>query len=81
MRGDACVPAGNTVTATIGKIGSKRIWVTPASQATNENGEAVFTITAMKIGYARVIFKVDSLKKSIIVRVRRGSNARHIKKK
>ena len=71
LGGDDCVPAGNTVTATIGKIGSKRITVTPASQATDENGQAVFTITAVKIGTAKVIFKADSMKKLIIVRVRR----------
>lgn len=71
LGGDDCVPAGNTVTATTSKIGSKRIWVTPASQATNENGEAVFTITAMKIGNIRVTFKVDSLRKSLTVKVKR----------
>mgnify|MGYP001570333741 FL=1 len=68
---DDCVPAGNTVTATIGKSGSKRIWVTPTSQATDENGQAVFTITAVKIGTAKVIFKTGGLKKSLIVKVRR----------
>ena len=69
LKGEDCVPAGNTVTATIGKIGSKRISVTPANQATDENGQAVFTITAVKIGTAKVIFKADSTKKSVIVRV------------
>lgn len=71
LEGEDCVPAGNTVTATIGKIGSKRITVTPASQATDENGEAMFIITAVKIGAARVIFKAVGLKKSLIVKVRR----------
>jgi len=71
LGGDDCVPAGNTVTATTSKIGSKRIWVTPASQATNENGEAVFTITAVKIGTAKVIFKAGGQKKSLIMKVRR----------
>ena len=69
LGGNDCVPTGNTVTATISKIGSKRISVTPASQATDENGEAIFTITAVKIGTAKVIFKADSTKKSVIVRV------------
>jgi len=71
LGGNDCVPAGNTVTATIGKIGSKRIWVTPANQAADENGQAVFTITAMKIGNIRVTFKVDSLRKSLTVKVKR----------
>ena len=64
------MPTGNTVTATISKIGGKRISVTPASQATNENGEAVFTITAVKIGTARVTFKADNLKMFLTVKVR-----------
>ena len=64
-----CSTEGKIITATIGKIGSKRISVTPANQAADENGQAVFTITAVKIGTAKVIFKVDSTKKSVIVRV------------
>ena len=71
LRGDDCVPAGSTVTATIGKVGSKRISVAPASQASDKDGQAVFTITAMKVGNAKVVFKENSLKKSIIIRVRR----------
>ena len=65
------MPAGNTVTATISKIGSKRISVTPANQAADENGQALFTITAVKIGTAKVIFKAGGLKKSLIMKVRR----------
>ena len=71
LEGEDCVPAGNTLTATISKIGGKRISVTPASQAADENGQALFTITAVKIGTAKVIFKAGGLKKSLIMKVRR----------
>jgi len=60
-----------TVTATINAAGNKRISISPASAMTDENGEAVFTITAKKkTGAARFIFNAGSLKKSITVRVR-----------
>ena len=74
LGGDDCVPAGNTVTATIGKIGNKRIWVTPTSQATDENGQAKFTITAKnKAGNAKVTFMIEdfpSINKTMLVKVR-----------
>lgn len=72
LEGDNCVPESKTVTATIGRgDGSKRISVSSTEEVTDENGEAKFTIAAKeKIGNAKVIFKVGSLKKSIIVKVR-----------
>lgn len=70
LEGDNCIPASETVTATIGKFGSKSISISSTSEVTDENGEAKFTITAKnKIGSARVTFKADNLKKSIIVKV------------
>lgn len=71
---DGIMIVGKTVTATINLAGSKRISVTPTSQTTDENGEAIFIITAKnKAGNARITFTVDSagwVKKSIIVKVK-----------
>jgi len=70
LQSDNCVPEGNTVIATIGKAGSRRISISSASEVTDENGEARFTITAKdKIGKAKVAFKSGSVKKAIIVKV------------
>lgn len=66
-----CLVDSETVTATINKAGKKHISILPSSAATDSNGAAKFTITAKRVGTARVIFKAGSLKKSIIVRVRR----------
>ncbi|HHT9144103.1 MAG TPA: hypothetical protein ACFYD4_00255 [Candidatus Wunengus sp. YC61] len=71
LEGDNCVPEGNTVTATIGKAGSRRISISSASEVTDANGQAKFTITAKdKIGKARIIFKTGNLKKSILVKIK-----------
>jgi hypothetical protein len=67
---NGCSTEGKTITATISKISSKRISVMPTSQVTDENGEAIFTITAVKIGYARVTFKADNLKEVMTVKIR-----------
>lgn len=68
---NGCPIEGTTVTATIGKAGSKRISITPTNQATDENGEAIFIITAKnKAGNARVTFSTGSLKNSIVVKVK-----------
>lgn len=70
LEGDNCTPEGETVTATIGKAGNKRISVSPTSGTTDSNGQASFTITAKnKAGNARVTFKAGSVKKSIVVHV------------
>ena len=67
-----CPVEGETVTATIGAPGKKRISVSPSSQSTNENGQAIFTITARKkIGKARVTFQAAGLTKSITVTVKK----------
>ena len=50
----------------------KRVSVSPASQLTNENGKATFTITARKkVGKARVTFQATGQKKSITVTVKK----------
>ena len=69
---DGCPVEGETVTATIGASGKKRISVSPASQSTNENGQATFTITAKKkTGKARVTFQAAGQKKSIAVTIKK----------
>ena len=71
LKGDNCVPAGKTITATIRKFGSKLISISPKSGITDENGKATFTITAKEnVGSTKVTFKVGSQKKTIIVRVK-----------
>ena len=71
LEGDNCVPEGQTVTATIGKAGSRRISISSASEVTDANGQAKFTITAKnKIGNAKVTFSADSLKKTLTVKVK-----------
>ncbi|MDO8141998.1 MAG: hypothetical protein Q6358_10905 [Candidatus Brocadiales bacterium] len=67
-----CPVEGETVTATIGASGKKRVSVSPASRTTDENGQATFTITARKkIGKARVTFQASGQTKSITVTVKK----------
>lgn len=71
LEGDNCVPEGKTVTATIGRVGSKRISISSTSENVDENGEARFAITAKnKVGNARVTFKANNLKMFLTVKVR-----------
>ena len=71
LEGVNCIPEGKTVTATIGKAGSRRISISSTTEVTDANGQAKFTITAKnKIGSAKVIFNADSLKKTLIVKVK-----------
>lgn len=54
------------------KSGKKRVSVSPLSAYTDTNGQAVFTVTAKnKTGNSKVTFKVNSLKESVIVKVRK----------
>ena len=72
IEGDNGVLKGKTITATIGKAGIWHALISPASGVTDEHGQAQFTITAKdKTGNAKIVFKSDNLKKSIIVRVRK----------
>ena len=69
---DNCPVEGETVTATINKGGQKRISISPLSQTTDENSQATFAITAgKKTGNARVVFRAGSLKKALIVKVKK----------
>ena len=67
---DGCAVEGEMVTATTNMAGNKRISISPESAETDENGQAVFTITAKKTGNARVTFRAGDVKESIIVKVK-----------
>lgn len=70
LEGENDVLEGKIVTATAGKVGSRRIKISPASEVTDKCGQAQFVITAKdKIGNARVVLKADNLKESMIARV------------
>jgi len=55
-----CPSEGVTVTAQTNKQGNKYITISSKSEETDENGEAVFTITGKKKGNAKVLFADDS---------------------
>lgn len=67
-----CSLGGKIVTVMINKIGSKYISVKPKSWATNIDGKTEFVVRAYKEGKTRITFKVDNLKKSITVKVRKA---------
>mgnify|MGYP001579364964 FL=1 len=70
VSGNNCLAAGVTVTATTNKAGGKRISISPSSQKTDADGEALFTITAKKkTGNARVTFQAGDLKRKMTVKV------------
>ncbi len=65
-----CPVKGVMVTATINGSGSSLIYVTPGSQKTDANGQAVFAIDANDVkGKASVNFNASGLSKFAIVRV------------
>ena len=69
---NGCPVADKDVTVKINKAGKKCVTVSPASATTEASGAAMFTIQAKKvIGRARVTFKAGSLKKSIVVKVKK----------
>jgi hypothetical protein len=68
---DDCPVEGETVTATVRKGDKKHVSVT-SSAVTGADGVATFTVTAKKkIGNAKITFKADSLKETIMVRVKK----------
>ena len=69
---DGCAVEGESVTATINKAGKKRVKVSPSSAETDENGQAVFTITAKKkTGKAKISFQAGSLESMLTVKVKK----------
>ncbi len=72
VKGDSDCPAeGVTVTATINGKGKRLIGVSPGSQETDANGQAVFVINAKdKKGTAALKFKASGLDKLATVQVK-----------
>ncbi|MEK7291111.1 MAG: carboxypeptidase regulatory-like domain-containing protein, partial [Planctomycetota bacterium] len=67
---DGCYVENETVTATIDATSENYIAVSPASQATDANGQAIFTITALNnSGNAAVVFQAGSFIKIVTVSV------------
>ncbi|OGW73712.1 MAG: hypothetical protein A3J81_08380 [Nitrospirae bacterium RIFOXYB2_FULL_43_5] len=65
-------PVEGIATEATGNDGGKLISVSPVIQATDEGGEAVFTITAKnRTGAARITFNAGNLEKTLNVKVRR----------
>ena len=68
---DGCAVEGTLISATVSS-GKKRITVSPSSGETDENGLAVFTITAKKkTGKAEVTFQADDLESLMTIKVRK----------
>lgn len=66
-----CFAEGETVTVKVGKAARKGISVLPASNATDSNGQASFTIKAKSIlGKAKVTFSVSDIKTVVNVKVK-----------
>ncbi len=71
LDGDNCIPIHEMVAAKI-KFGNRCISVSPLNAYTDTHGQAVFTIIATnRTGIAKVTFKANGLKESIIVKVRK----------
>ena len=70
MKGEGdCLVEGVTVTATINRIGSRLIDVSPDSQETDASGQAVFSINAKKKGRATIAFGTVSRGMGMAVRM------------
>ncbi len=62
---------GNTVKTKLNSAGKKRVSISSNSEETDENGEAVFTVTAKKKGKAVITFQSDNLKEKLKVKVKK----------
>lgn len=69
LRGENCSVEGESVVANTSRIGFGRVSLSETSVVTNNEGKAVFSITAKKLGKSRIIFEAGSLKKSIIIKI------------
>lgn len=67
---DGCQVKGAMVAAAV-ISGKKRITVSPSSAATDENGQAEFTIAAKKNGKSKITFHAGSLKSLLTVKVKK----------
>lgn len=72
LSGSGCLVQNKKITAKINWMGKRCISVLPSSALSDENGEAMFIIkTKNKSGRATVTFKADSLRKDLIVVVKK----------
>ncbi len=71
LRGENCSVEGESIVANVSSIGFGRVSLSETSAVTNNEGEAVFSITAEKLGKSRIIFEAGNLKKSIIIKITR----------
>ena len=62
---------GYTVTVKLNTVSKRRINISSESEVTDENGEAVFTVTAKKKGNAEITFEADGLSTGLKVKVRK----------
>lgn len=68
---DGCAVEGEAITVELNKKSKKNIHVSSESEVTDENGEAVFTVTAKKKGNATITFKANGLSTKLKVIVRK----------
>lgn len=66
---DGCAVEGETITVELNKKSKKNINISSESEVTDENGEAVFTVTAKKKGNAKVTFEANGLSTKLKVKV------------
>ncbi len=66
---DGCAVEGEAITVELNKKGKKSIHVSSESAVTDENGEALFTVTAKKKGNATITFKAHGLSTKLKVKV------------
>ncbi len=66
---NGCAVEGEAITAKLNKKSKKNINVSSESEVTDENGEAVFTVTAKKKGNATITFKANGLSTKLKVKV------------
>ncbi len=62
---------GNTVKTKLNSAGKKRVSISSNNEETDENGEAIFTVTAKKKGKAVITFQSDNLKEKLKVKVKK----------
>ncbi len=66
---DGCAVEGEEITAVLNSKSKRSIKISSMSQETDENGEAVFTVTAKKKGNATITFKAGGLSTKLKVKV------------
>ncbi len=71
LKGENCGVKGENIIANVNRIGFGRVSLSEASAVTDNEGKAVFLITAKRPGKSKIIFRAGNLKKSVIVKITR----------